>query len=96
MITTYAPLMFCGRYAIDYTMQRLSKYGLTFRGALDGLYAEFSKLSTDEFIRGEFWRRVVITTSWNIVVLLLSIVTPNITIAIELLGMRYTTMNNDF
>jgi hypothetical protein len=56
------------------------------RGALDGLYAEFRKLSTEKFIRGEFRRRITITTSWNIVVLLLSIVTPNITIAIELLG----------
>lgn len=59
---------------------------LTIRGALDGLYAEFRKLSTEEFIQGEFKRRVTITTIWNVVVLLLAIVTPNITIAIELLG----------
>ncbi|XP_054165008.1 sodium-coupled neutral amino acid transporter 7-like [Oppia nitens] len=68
MITTYAPLMFCGR------------------GALDGLYAELTKLSAEDFILGEFKRRIVITTIWNVVVLILSIVTPNITIAIELLG----------
>ncbi|CAG2161906.1 unnamed protein product [Oppiella nova] len=68
MITTYAPLMFCGR------------------GALDGLYAELSKLSAEDFIGGELRRRIIITSVWNAVVLLLSIVTPNITIAIELLG----------
>ncbi|CAG2101308.1 unnamed protein product [Medioppia subpectinata] len=68
MITTYAPLMFCGR------------------GALDGLYAEITKLSTEDFIGGELKRRIIITSIWNTVVLILSIVTPNITIAIELLG----------
>ena len=50
------------------------------------MYAEFAKLSTEEFIQGEYKRRVVITTLWNIVVLILSIFTPNITVAIELLG----------
>lgn len=56
------------------------------RGALDGLYAEWRQLSAEAYIRGEKWRRIVITTLWNIAVLLLAVVTPNITIAIELLG----------
>lgn len=56
-------------------------------GALDGLYAEWFKLSTEQYIKGERVRRITITTLWNIFVLILAIVTPNITIAIETLGM---------
>ncbi|KAH9529710.1 hypothetical protein DERF_003579 [Dermatophagoides farinae] len=68
MVSTYVPIMFCGR------------------GALDGLYAEWFKLSTEQYIKGERVRRITITTLWNIFVLILAIVTPNITIAIETLG----------
>lgn len=56
------------------------------RGALDGFYAEFSKISTEQFIRGEKKRRIIITTFWFITTVLLSIFTPNITVVIELLG----------
>ena len=55
-------------------------------GAFDGLYAEWRQLSAEAFIRGERWRRLVITTFWNAAVLMLAIVTPNITVAIEMLG----------
>ncbi|KAJ6221221.1 hypothetical protein RDWZM_007033 [Blomia tropicalis] len=68
MITTYPPLMFCGR------------------GAFEGLYAEWRNLTAEAYIRGEKWRRIIITTLWNIAVLMLAVVTPNITIAIEMLG----------
>lgn len=53
---------------------------------MDGLYAEFRKLTAEEFIQGEKQRRIVITTIWFITTLLLSVVTPNITVAMELLG----------
>ena len=53
---------------------------------MDGLYAEWRHLSAEAFIRGEKWRRMFITTLWNAAVLLLAIVTPNITVAIEMLG----------
>ena len=62
------------------------------RGALDGLYAEWRQLTAEAFIRGEKWRRLTITTLWNITVLMLAIVTPNITIAIELLGKCIVTL----
>lgn len=55
-------------------------------GAFDGLYAEWRQLSAEAFIRGEKWRRLLITTFWNAAVLMLAIVTPNITVAIEMLG----------
>lgn len=56
------------------------------RGALDGLYAEFVKLTTDEYIKGEPKRRVVVTTLWFFSTVLLAVFTPNIGIVIELLG----------
>ncbi|XP_023219875.1 putative sodium-coupled neutral amino acid transporter 7 isoform X1 [Centruroides sculpturatus] len=68
MITTYPPLLLCGR------------------GALDGLYAEFSGLTADEFISGEKRRRVIITSVWFIATVLLAVFTPNISVVIELLG----------
>ncbi|KAI7697846.1 Putative sodium-coupled neutral amino acid transporter 7 [Sarcoptes scabiei] len=68
MISTYVPIMFCGR------------------GALDGLYAEWMRLTTEQYIKGERCRRIIATTFWNLLVLILAIVTPNITIAIETLG----------
>lgn len=68
MVSTYPPMMFCGR------------------GALDGLYAEWCRLSTEQYISGEAWRRVIMTSVWNVLVLVLAIVTPNITIAINALG----------
>lgn len=57
-----------------------------FRGALDGLYAEFAKLSTDDFIKGEYKRRILVTTIWFFSTVFLAILTPNIGIVIELLG----------
>lgn len=56
------------------------------RGALDGLYAEWAKLSTDQFIIGEFKRRLVVTTLWFLTTVLLAVLTPNIGVVIELLG----------
>lgn len=56
------------------------------RGALEGLYAEWFHLSAEEYIKGERLRRIFITTVWNSAVLVLAVVTPNITIAIEMLG----------
>ena len=55
-------------------------------GAFEGLYAEWRNLTAEAYIRGEKWRRIIITTLWNIAVLMLAVVTPNITIAIEMLG----------
>ncbi|KAH9424502.1 hypothetical protein DERP_004687 [Dermatophagoides pteronyssinus] len=68
MVSTYVPIMFCGR------------------GALDGLYAEWFRLTTEQYIKGERMRRITITTLWNLFVLILAVITPNITIAIETLG----------
>ncbi|GBM50023.1 Putative sodium-coupled neutral amino acid transporter 7 [Araneus ventricosus] len=56
------------------------------RGALDGLYAEFVHLSTDQFIKGELKRRVVVTSLWFASTLLLAVLAPNIGVVIELLG----------
>ncbi|GFR07084.1 putative sodium-coupled neutral amino acid transporter 7 [Trichonephila clavata] len=56
------------------------------RGALDGLYAEFAHLTTDQFIKGEFKRRIVVTTLWFMTTLLLAVLAPNIGVVIELLG----------
>lgn len=61
-------------------------FKFNFRGALDGLYAEFVKLSTDEFIKGEYKRRIVVTTIWFFSSVLLAVLTPNIGVVIELLG----------
>lgn len=58
----------------------------TCRGALDGLYTEFAKLSTDEVIYGEKRRRIIITILWFVTSLLFAIFTPNIGVVIELLG----------
>lgn len=68
MITTYPPMIVCGR------------------GALDGLYAEFTNMPLDKFISGEFNRRIVITTIWFVTSLLVALFTPNIAVVIELLG----------
>lgn len=56
------------------------------RGALDGLYAEFAELTTDQFIKGEFKRRIVVTTLWFLTTVLLAVLAPNIGVVIELLG----------
>ncbi|CAL1274352.1 unnamed protein product [Larinioides sclopetarius] len=56
------------------------------RGALDGLYAEFAHLSIDQFIKGEFKRRIVVTSLWFASTLLLAVLAPNIGVVIELLG----------
>lgn len=56
------------------------------RGALDGLYAEYMKLTAEEFIEGEFRRRIVITTLWFFSSLAIAVFTPNIGVVIELLG----------
>lgn len=68
MITTYPPMIVCGR------------------GALDGLYAEFTNMPADVFINGEFRRRIIITTIWFVTSLLVALFTPNIAVVIELLG----------
>ena len=44
------------------------------------------KISTDQFIKGERKRRVIITTGWFVTTLVLAVYTPNIGIVIELLG----------
>jgi len=56
------------------------------RNALDGLYAEYFKITTDEIIKGERKRRYVTTTLWFATTLVLAIYTPNIGVVIELLG----------
>ncbi|RWS09581.1 putative sodium-coupled neutral amino acid transporter 7-like protein [Dinothrombium tinctorium] len=56
------------------------------RGALDGLYAEFARLSAEQFITGEKKRRIIITTVWFTTTLVLAILTPNIGVVIEFLG----------
>ncbi|XP_021003716.1 sodium-coupled neutral amino acid transporter 7 isoform X1 [Parasteatoda tepidariorum] len=56
------------------------------RGALDGLYAEFANLTTDQFIKGEFKRRIVVTSLWFCTTVLLAVLAPNIGVVIELLG----------
>lgn len=67
-ITTYPPLMFCGR------------------GALDGLYGELRKLSTDELKSSERSRRLVITTLWFFSTVALAVFAPDISLTLQLLG----------
>jgi len=67
-ITTYPPLMFCGR------------------GALDGLYGEFRKLSTEEFKSGESTRRIVITTLWFFSTVAFAAFASDISVTLQLLG----------
>lgn len=67
-ITTYPPLMFCGR------------------GALDGLYGEFRKLSDEEFKSTEKTRRIVITTLWFLSTVALAVFAPDISVTLQLLG----------
>lgn len=67
-ITTYPPLMFCGR------------------GALEGLYGEFRKLSAEEFKATEKGRRIVITTGWFFSTVALAIFAPDISVTLQLLG----------
>lgn len=68
MITTYPPMIVCGR------------------GALDGLYMEFARLTAEQVILNETKRRVVITTIWFFSSLAIAIFTPNIGVVIGLLG----------
>ncbi|XP_023221953.1 putative sodium-coupled neutral amino acid transporter 7 [Centruroides sculpturatus] len=68
MITTYPPLVLCGR------------------GALDGLYAEFAKLTVNDFLKGEKKRRIIITSGWVAVTLFLALYTPSIGVVLEMLG----------
>ena len=56
------------------------------RGALDGLYAEFFKLSAQNFIKTEKKRRFIITSIWFFSSLFLAMYTPNIGVVIEFLG----------
>jgi len=56
------------------------------RNAFDGLYAEFFKIDTDQFIKGEKRRRLITTTGWFFTTLVLAVYTPNIGVVIELLG----------
>lgn len=67
-ITTYPPLMFCGR------------------GAFDGLYGEFRKLSNEEFKSSEKTRRIVITTAWFFSTVALAVFAPDISVTLQLLG----------
>lgn len=67
-ITTYPPLMFCGR------------------SALDGLYGEIRKLSTEEFKSSEKTRRYVITTLWFFSTVALAVFAPDISVTLQLLG----------
>lgn len=67
-ITTYPPLMFCGR------------------GALDGLYGEFRKLSAEEFKSSERARRIVISTLWFFSTVALAVFAPDISVTLQLLG----------
>lgn len=68
MITTYPPLVLCGR------------------GALDGLYAEFAKLTVNDFLKGEKKRRIIITSGWVAITLFLALFTPSIGVVLEMLG----------
>lgn len=67
-ITTYPPLMFCGR------------------SALDGLYGEVRKLSTEELKSSERTRRIVITTLWFLSTVTLAVFAPDISVTLQLLG----------
>ncbi|CAG2101725.1 unnamed protein product [Medioppia subpectinata] len=70
MITTYPPVIFCGR------------------DTFVGLFCkEPEPIPIDQpYNSREYWLRVVITSTWNMVALVLALVIPNITIAIGFLG----------
>ncbi|CAG2165230.1 unnamed protein product [Oppiella nova] len=70
MITTYPPVIFCGR------------------DTFVGLFCKHPEpIQLDEpYDSVEYWRRVFITSTWNILALILALVIPNITIAIGFLG----------
>ena len=87
MYDTRQPLVLLGTCAL--ILKMITTYpSILFcgRNAFEGLYAEFMKLSADQFIKGEKKRRILITTGWFVTTLVLAVYTPNIGIVIELLG----------
>lgn len=68
IVTTYPPLMLCGR------------------GAIDGLYVAYRKLTPEEYSATECTRRVVITTVWFFTTVILALYAPNISMTLQLLG----------
>ncbi|XP_054155315.1 sodium-coupled neutral amino acid transporter 7-like [Oppia nitens] len=70
MISTYPPVIFCGRDTL---------VGL-FCGDPEPLHFD------ESYNKLEYWRRVIITSAWNLLALILGLVIPNITVAIGFLG----------
>lgn len=56
------------------------------RGAVDGLYSEFFRLSASDFITGECRRRIVIVSAWFGSSMLVALYTSNIGTVIHALG----------
>ena len=86
MVTTYPPVVFCGRDTIvRLLLSRKSKYQSI---GSDNNRRYGSTTSASSSLGGFRNRKYHIwtTTLWNIIVLVLAIVTPNITVAIGFLG----------
>ena len=87
MITTYPPVIFCGRDTFIGLFCKQPGIRFEFHLALYLYFVYLEPLPIDQTSdEREFWNRIVITSLWNLSVLLLSLVTPNITIAIGFLG----------
>lgn len=88
MITTYPPVVFCGRDTIVRIV--LSRYyGQQYRSGYECISSDDNggiESPENTFERYERRWNIIITTIWNVAVLVLAIVIPNITIAIGFLG----------
>lgn len=81
MITTYPPVLFCGRDTIVRILasSRRSKYQ-----SID----DRTRSSNETMVHSRYERKyhILITTAWNASVLMLALIIPNITVAIGFLG----------
>lgn len=80
MITTYPPVVFCGRDTIVRLI--LSRYNQLDRNG----YQYLADSNPSPFFAHEHRCNIIITTIWNILVLIMALLIPNITIAIGFLG----------
>lgn len=81
MITTYPPVVFCGRDTIVRLI--LSRYNQLDR---NGYQCLADSNPPSPFFAHEHRCNIIITTIWNILVLIFALLIPNITIAIGFLG----------
>ena len=88
MVTTYPPVVFCGRDTIIRLLmsRKKKKNNAKSLTPANGRSLEESKQGSVEQSRRYQFFHLSITSVWNVAVLLLSLIIPNITIAIGFLG----------